>query len=504
MTLNDFLVFIYESGICLAVLFTMYWLFLKRETYFHFNRFYLLSTIIVAFALPLLNLGLFENTDELSALRSISSFSETISLPAVTITHGSENLPAYSYNWKKIALLIYLLGVSLLFARVILGIIRVEMLKRKGRRIVLDGYSIVYTQRAISPFSFFRTIYLNDALAEEADSTYIINHEIIHVNQLHTYDNLFVELFLAVFWFNPFMWFLKGALRENHEYLADNGVLNQKANPTTYQTLLLRQTVGLAPITLTSTFNSTIKNRIIMMCKNKSSVFAKFKPLLLLPIIASLFLIFTCNEKTKGQTIENRQMTTAQEGQDANLNAMPADEVAEPSIPDEIDQIGQNPDEVNGETNGIRIETDPETGETSYLIEDMPTFNGGEAEEVDEQPDAVQQDTVREEREKFFVVEEMPTFNGGDPAEEFRKYIAQNLQYPESAVKDSISGRVIVQFCVNYEGKVIDPVVVRSASPALDKEAIRVVSSSPLWTPGKQRGKKVDVLFTFPINFVLQ
>jgi len=468
MTLNDFIVFIYESGICLAVLFAMYLLFLKRETYFRFNRFYLLSILVVAFALPLINLGLIESSNESSALSGISSFSETINLPAVTITQGSESLSS-SYNWKNIILIIYLIGVSLLLARVILGILRVEMIKRKGRRVVLAGYSIVYTRQAISPFSFFRTIYLNDELAEAPDSNYIIDHERIHIKQGHTYDNLFVELFLAVFWFNPFMWFLKIALRENHEYLADNGVLVLKANPITYQSLLLKQTIGLAPITLTSTFNSTIKNRIIMMCKNKSSVFAKFKPLLLLPIIAALFLIFTCNEKTKGQTLSNSQTLSP-----------------------------------NEEINGIRIETDPETGETSYLIEDMPTFNGGEAEEVDEEPDAVQQDTVREEREKFFVVEEMPTFNGGDPAEEFRKYIAQNLQYPESAVKDSISGRVIVQFCVNYEGKVIDPVVVRSASPALDKEAIRVVSSSPLWTPGKQRGKKVDVLFTFPINFVIQ
>ena len=484
MILNDFIVFTYESGICLAVLFTMYWLFLKRETYFRFNRFYLLSTIVVAFVLPLLNLGLFENNDQLSALRSISSLSEAINLPAVTITHGSESLPASSYNWKNIALMIYLIGVFLLFARVILGILRVGMLKRNGRRIFREGYSVIYTPQAISPFSFFRTIYMHNALAEEADSLYIINHEIVHIRQLHTYDNLFVELFLAVFWFNPFMWFLKGALRENHEYLADNEVLNQKANPVIYQTLLLNQTVGLAPITLTSTFNSTIKNRIIMMCRNKSSVYAKFKPLLLLPIIASLFLIFTCSEKTKGQTSANGPKTSPQEVRDAN-HAMLSDEVKE-------------------DVNGIRKDTDPETGETYYTIVDMPTFKGGESDEAGDVPVTVPQDTVRKEREIFYIVEDMPTFNGGDPAVEFRKYIAENLQYPESAVKDSISGRVVVQFCVNNEGKVIEPVVMRSVSPALDKEAIRVVSSSPLWTPGKQRGKKVDVLFTFPINFVLQ
>ena len=109
-----------------------------------------------------------------------------------------------------------------------------------------------------------------------------------------------------------------------------------------------------------------------------------------------------------------------------------------------------------------------------------------------------------EEEEVFYIVEDMPTFNGGDPATEFRKYIAQNLQYPEIAAENGVSGRVIVQFAVNKFGKVVDAKIVRSVDSALDREAVRVVMSSPKWTPGKQRGKAVKVLFTFPINFVLQ
>lgn len=109
-----------------------------------------------------------------------------------------------------------------------------------------------------------------------------------------------------------------------------------------------------------------------------------------------------------------------------------------------------------------------------------------------------------EEEQVFYIVEDMPTFNGGDPAIEFRKYIAQNLRYPEIAAENGISGRVIVQFAVNSTGKVVDAVVVAGVDPALDKEALRVVMTSPPWTPGRQRGKAVKVLFTFPINFVLQ
>ena len=109
-----------------------------------------------------------------------------------------------------------------------------------------------------------------------------------------------------------------------------------------------------------------------------------------------------------------------------------------------------------------------------------------------------------DDEEVFYIVEDMPTFNGGEPAIEFRKYIAQNLRYPDIAAENGISGRVIVQFAVNNKGKVVDAKVVAGVDPALDKEAMRVVMTSPSWTPGKQRGKAVKVLFTFPINFVLQ
>jgi len=108
-----------------------------------------------------------------------------------------------------------------------------------------------------------------------------------------------------------------------------------------------------------------------------------------------------------------------------------------------------------------------------------------------------------ETKDVFYKVETMPTFNGGEPAQEFRKYIAQNLHYPESAAKKGVDGRVIVQFAVNKNGQVVDAVVVRSVDPALDKEAIRVTNSSPRWTPGENEGEPVTVLFTFPINFVL-
>jgi TonB family protein len=102
------------------------------------------------------------------------------------------------------------------------------------------------------------------------------------------------------------------------------------------------------------------------------------------------------------------------------------------------------------------------------------------------------------------IAGDMPTFNGGDPATEFRKFISNNLRYPEKAAVNRISGRVIVQFTINTDGKVVNAIIISSLCPEIDQEALRVVNSSPPWTPGSKDGKPVDVNFTFPINFELQ
>lgn len=102
----------------------------------------------------------------------------------------------------------------------------------------------------------------------------------------------------------------------------------------------------------------------------------------------------------------------------------------------------------------------------------------------------------------FVMVEFRPVFQGGDE-NNFTNWVAQQLVYPEKAVKDSIQGRVILQFTVDKSGKVGDVKVVRGVHPVLDKEAIRVVSLSPNWEPGKHKGKNVNVVYTFPVIFQL-
>jgi len=114
----------------------------------------------------------------------------------------------------------------------------------------------------------------------------------------------------------------------------------------------------------------------------------------------------------------------------------------------------------------------------------------------------VKEETVEEE-EIFFVAEDMPLFNGKEASLGFREYVGKNLKYPDVAAENGIQGTVYVQFVVEPSGAISNVKVLRGVDPALDKEAIRIVQSSPKWTPGKQRGKAVRVSFTFPIKFQL-
>ena len=115
----------------------------------------------------------------------------------------------------------------------------------------------------------------------------------------------------------------------------------------------------------------------------------------------------------------------------------------------------------------------------------------------------VEEEVVEEEAIPFQLVEEKPSFQGGD-ANQFSKWVNSRLQYPEIAKENGVQGRVTLQFTVEKDGTVTKVRVLRGVDPSLDKEAVRVVSMSPKWKPGKQRDRAVPVTYTFPVNFQLR
>lgn len=151
----------------------------------------------------------------------------------------------------------------------------------------------------------------------------------------------------------------------------------------------------------------------------------------------------------------------------------------------------------------------PVVVEVLKIVEDDVDIDEIEFESSDADENSQMQLVVFEEEEEsaeeevFVIVEDMPQFKGGD-LNDFRVWILKNTNYPQVASENGISGRVFVQFAINSKGEVCDVVIVRGVDPALDKEAERVIKSSPNWSPGKQRGRPVKVQFTLPVVFVLQ
>ena len=170
---------------------------------------------------------------------------------------------------------------------------------------------------------------------------------------------------------------------------------------------------------------------------------------------------------------------------------------AAPPPPADAPQVAEILDIVDNETEIVEEEIETSESTTEAISGPVSHVSGPV---MAGPPVATQEEG--DEGEVFEVVEQNPSFPGGNDA--LMKWLSKNLKYPASAHDNGIQGRVMVQFVVNKDGSIVDPKVVRSIDPALDKEALRVVSAMPKWQPGKQRGKTVRVRFTLPVLFRLQ
>ena len=170
------------------------------------------------------------------------------------------------------------------------------------------------------------------------------------------------------------------------------------------------------------------------------------------------------------------------------FTAAPPPPAEAPQVAEILDIVDNNTEIVEEEIESTESTTDAVSGPVAHVSGPAMGPPAATMEEGDE-------------GEVFEVVEQNPEFPGGMDA--LMKWLSKNLKYPASAQENGIQGRVLVQFVVNKDGSIVEPKVIRSVDPALDKEALRVVSAMPKWQPGKQRGKTVRVRFTLPVTFRL-
>lgn len=439
-----------------------------------------------------------------------------------------------SISSSRIIIGLYLLGLIFFLSRFIFKIVQLSLLIYRNKTEQVGSVKFVALKKDFSPFSFLSYIFINPDLKNNPGYEKMVAHEMEHIKQGHSFDVLILEL-LAVFqWFNPFMWILKRVIRENHEFLADKGVLQSGISSAHYKMLLLNQAVGFQ-LDIPNSFNaSLVKSRIKMISRMQSSKIANIKYVVGLITVLALIVVFACEQKQVIQypveeEVENSEVTPNKgvqvlfdkdrlkfEGSGREIKRLEEYLSESGKLELESDSAGNiylvkaNNDisiSNNIKAKGtFKKEIKPEQVEEEAKRASLETIKSKSAEQVVESViNVVAHPKPKKSSNKknvFFIVEEMPEFPGGDLA--LRKFIAGSIKYPVIAQENGIQGKVYVTFVVSETGHVRDARIARGVDPSLDKEAMRVVSNLPRWKPGYQKGVAVNVSYTVPINFVLQ
>ena len=461
--MTAFLIYVLKSALVLALLVSLFMIFMSRETFHRVNRYIMLSIVFLALLLPAVNLGiespfngLGDAIKEYFAAEEPLLAADTCSMPVdmaalyeqPVLTEAPLDVPSVPveeepFNWLLLAAVVYFAGVALLVVRQVVMYVQVARMIARGR--VVDasmygckGINLRVHRGKEKPFSWFRWVVVSENdLGEGARE--ILIHETAHAHAGHSWDIVLADAVIIMQWFNPLAWIMKNSLKDIHEFEADEAVINSGVNAKQYQLLIIKKAVGARLYSIANSFNHSLtKKRITMMCKEKSKKWRCAKALYIVPVAAIAALAFTTVEPVNAAESE-----TLPKGSEIIAN--------------EANVVSEN------YVNALSLADDERV---------------------------------------YQVCEKAPEFPGGQEA--MMKYLASNIKYPAEARDAGKEGRAIVKFVVKKDGLLTDIKIARSAGDAsLDGEALRVVKGMPKWNPGTQGGKPVNVQFMLPIVFKL-
>ncbi|MFH6602077.1 M56 family metallopeptidase [Maribacter algicola] len=285
--MEAFLIYIAKASSVLTIFFLAYFT-LKSETFFRFNRYFLIFGLLSALILPLIEL-----TRYVTVAPITKNVVYTDNLLNSTVLNHSSNL----IDWTLIFFMAYLLGVAFFCAKFVLQLLSLKKMVRTNTPYSFGGYTYVRTSSRIAPFSFFKYIFYNPSLYTEKELQAILKHEIVHSSQWHSADVLLAHMVAIVTWPNPFSWLYQSIVKQNLEFIADNGVIQNTNSVKGYQYTLLKVS-GNQPFTpLVNTFyNPSIKKRIVMLNKSKSNKMNILKAAVVIPILSIFLVSFNTKE----------------------------------------------------------------------------------------------------------------------------------------------------------------------------------------------------------------
>ena len=507
----DLLIYFGQSALCLAALYLIYKVAMSHETLHVFNRVVLLGSVIMSALLPLCRVKIVKEYDVVPTVKTIE-IDDTVVMESVP-----ELGVDYVSLFKDIAVAVFAIGFIFMLLRLLVSTYSVWRLIHSGERSVIeDDVTLTVVSKLSTPFSWFGHIVVSEEDMREYRDM-ILSHELAHIRLRHSWDVLFADLALCLWWFNPAMWLLRRELQSLHEYQADEAVISNGVNAKNYQILLIKRAAGARLHSVANCLNhSNLKNRITMMCKKNSSRWAATKALLVLPVVAISLSAFATTVYVPHEVLNKVTENFANE--QIEKKPKPIHIVSGKVIPiEDVNKIDANTfssvvvyknykDELS--KYGI-TEEQAKNGVVVIELKKEGEVNAAQSETKSADIKVVgystrAKDSAQQQQDLPFIkVEKMPTFQGGD-LNKFRNWMQAQIQYPAEAAAKGVSGRVIFEFVVEKDGTPTSFNVLRSPDALLSAEVERVFKNSPKWEAGTQMGEKVRVKYTVPIVFNMQ
>ncbi|MBI9040536.1 energy transducer TonB [Lutibacter sp.] len=438
--------FILQVVLFQALFLAVYDFFLQKETFFKWNRFYLLLTPVLAFVIPFLK---FESLQKSVPIQYVEQLPTVFLNPQAVILQTVKI--ESSMNYFEIG---FYVGIVLFLILFLIKLFKIIQLIVTNEVVKSENFKLVLLNKKKSAFSFFNYIFIKrDFVKQKVFS--IIQHEMVHCKQLHTLDLLFFEFLKIAMWFNPLIYVYQNRITLLHEYISDAEVV-KKTDKHNYFNTILSQTFNVENISFINQFfkHSLIKKRIAMITKNKSQKIKQLKYLLMIPLIGGMLVLSSFEDK-----------------KESNIQALP--------IIDEVISSNEIIENVKVEESSKVLKKNDTLIETLDVpfseIENVPVFPGC---------------TGTEEELKKCLQEGITNHVNKN----FNTNLTKELKL-EPGVQ-----RIYVMFKIDKDGNISD-IKSRASHKALEDEAIRVVSLLPKMTPGKHKSNFVNVKYALPIAF---
>lgn len=296
--MDSFISYIIKAVIASGIMTCYYWFFLRNTKLHTFNRFYLLLTLIVSLVIPFISIELPVATPIYNDDLFVST---TTASTGVTLT--------------EILFVLALIVSGILLTAFLLNVLWIYRIKRSHTTVKMSGYNFIETQLKQAPFTFLNNLFWKKGLNETEK---ILQHELTHIKQKHTYDKLCSQLIACIFWMNPFYWIIKKELTVIHEFLADSNTIEDGDVASFAHMLLQSHNEGRYLDPANSFFQSPIKRRIAMLTKFESPSYSFLRRSMVVPVILCTLLGIACSkQKEKQDEIPAEQPVAAKQARPA-------------------------------------------------------------------------------------------------------------------------------------------------------------------------------------------